>query len=580
MSDRANLFELLRPDLGASATAETIRLSVPGPTASLHPRAPSRAGEFLRRYDRIFPGCPIELQWSFGPPAGAAWYVGDVGTSLRAAIYYDKPIPLTEPVRYERRLLFEDPAVPISAAGAVAPRLLAFTSPDDGFYLAGFKRLTLVCTTNGPSAGPFSAVTWIQVVLEDVALPLLGPPLLPPVGEGYMPPPQSFTHHLLWGEGPGDPGWNRPYQIRVRYRNAFACARVARVEWRLVEAQHNSKDAHELDVDADVRTVSGPLAPGQTQSLDLTVAAKQFFWMLGSPIYGTTASAHRKYFHYYGSVKIVDVYGNAYPEVVSGGPLVRVEVSAAKERWAAVAVIAAIVIVIVFLWWEIEIPADLNLAKGAYRQAMDPPAPDPHFLDDVPLDAPEIRIEHPDPIAQAALDLLQTMMRMATWDAQLSLIQGKWLGARMAGSAEGLALQGRAWEQVIGLQLDAAARIDDIARRVTGSADVDAVNARVCARLAEPPEGLSSERRHELLASGAIEADVDELDALLREPRLRALGLRCGGLPFDPMAEAARDLARLTHREMIELRDRAAGLATEDAPADLEQPAGEPVGPG
>jgi hypothetical protein len=285
--------------------------------------------------------------------------------------------------------------------------------------------------------------------------------------------------------------------------------------------------------------LTGPIAPRTSMPHVFSIPAKDWEWMLGWPTYAASANPHFKYFNYTAYVRMVDVFGNSYKEIPSPGVEIEVKVDSKKERYASAAAASALAAAslaasaLVATASIFGIPAAAGLAAAATlawgaaasaaKNAHDPPAPDPAFLDRVDVVVPRTdTIAGVDPSLPSER-LWREVLHVMAADEALTFVHGKLLGASQADSAEGRQMQTLRYLEIINemkqslAAAQGAADETEAAYAKSGLFTAERVQQALEATRSGVPEAMLESLR----SVGLSDNDIGRFGECLRDEELR-----------------------------------------------------------
>jgi hypothetical protein len=429
MPDTISLIDVIRPGLHTLTVLDDItKIRIAPKTlrfaADVAWTSDSSAhAPWLKTAISITPGEQIPIKWEFD--AGAS----DVGHQVTARI------------EFEGNVIYASGPV-ILKTGKSGLQRATIVIGDEAiaklFYKLGSRTLTLVVRWDGDSPGQIKRRTYWNVVS--------------PIGV------QSFWD---WG-GPAErhADWKSAYNLPGRFMNATPYTAMATAQVRLVEDDANWHDHIERTNEFfDAFNVPGIVNAGVVVPHSFSVKGKDFEWLEKIGWIKAAGGLYR-YFHYRVFIKLSDIYGNDYPEFAdinyfndeSDDLRIEVKVSTAKQHYADLAAeffrAAVAMSVSAFFWPPLAAGAAAAAAASTAFgiKALDPPSPDPNFMEPVELRRPHL--PRGDGQTHAIMELIETAMAIVAVDDALVAIEGKILGAEAAEDQNAAGLQRHRYEEM------------------------------------------------------------------------------------------------------------------------------------
>ena len=392
----------------------------------------------------------------------------------------------------------------------------------NALYTIGTKTLTLVVTGSGPDRGPWTTTATLRVVGEAIQGNWWTWTQIPSAGTG----PST----ALWGGG----GNKNAYIVGGIFHNHSQFSDLT-FNWRIVETE---QDNGNLQTQGTGTVLIGPGSTALQQSSSISQGWE--FVMLGTWI---TDGPMKKNFQYNMEFNVQDPFGNEYPVAggspafISGNLVVDVQVpewkvlaAATADGSQAAAVGTAAATVAAFLGVVTTAAAPiLATAAGAVEAAAataglvarDPPFPDPKFNEGVPVVYHSISKNLAESTEFSAMaEFLSGILRMTDQLSVLDAIEGKILGAKVAGDEAALLTQTTAYLGFVG---EIGAQYATISRSVAlAQQELDRVIdpnklrslLRRWAKEGIPASALKSAR-----AAGLSKPAIESLKLALRDPR-------------------------------------------------------------
>jgi hypothetical protein len=393
----------------------------------------------------VVPGQPIPFWWHFWSNNRAL----DLGTGYRARVLLGTDelfrthgltddflpyVPSWTPVDSGSQERLINPPAYFSTLGAA-------------LYVFGERELLLEIVTNGKDAGPYTATAPLTVAEEAVD------------ARWWRWPPQYEVPGLLGARL----HWKQPYNVRGTFINRSRHSRM-HVDATLLEVEGTNPafprqyPATDLDRQLD---------PDQESTVDLLLSheiVQDWRWLIPGVWY--PKGPYEKTFEYRAEFVLQDAFGNKYTPRTSGPMKAHVNVTSDKVDLAAAAhglQLATIVLAAAsYVLWFLGVAATATGVAAAIMGglALDPPEPDPRFLEPVqPVRFPLPRSLYKEKRLQSFRRWVEAMTAVAGDMTTLIAIHARLLGAHRAGSRRGLALQGEAYLGVLQAMVERAAAL-------------------------------------------------------------------------------------------------------------------------
>ncbi len=245
-----------------------------------------------------------------------------------------------------------------------------------------------------------------------------------------------------------------------------------------------------------------------------------------------------KEFFYTAKLTLQDSYGNLYPPVNSSTFEVVVNVSdtklaEAQAAFASNASAIALGIASAILWWLAPAAAAATVAATVLgEEALDPPEPSPHYLEQVepvPLTWPEELYKNDKLVEfRAYFELLGELLGDLI---ALGEIEARLLGAQARGSKQGLELQAVSYRQIVQQMEGKARRLAELAKVAMQSTAIqqEFSSQEIRAFIARSKPISSVQITKRLEQEGFDQTTLKSVKEVITSPKLRELMLSLEG---------------------------------------------------